>query len=68
MYKPNGELFCLILSDGLNGQARTAQMKDGKIVAMYGLSSADESHLGFDALGASAQSEFCLSVIGSIMP
>lgn len=67
LYTPDNALFAIAITDGINGQCRTAERLDnGKVWAMHGLSSIDSEKLGMDKLTYSCQSNYWVKIIKNI--
>jgi hypothetical protein len=68
LFHGNGEIFAVIVSNGRDGQARSASTRNGKVWAMFCLTDHDEKHLGFDTIKCSEQGRICVEIVDKANP
>ena len=68
LFHGNGEIFAVIISNGRDGQARSASARNGKVWAMFCLTDHDEKYLGFDTIKCSEQGRICVEIVDKANP
>jgi hypothetical protein len=68
LFHGNGEIFAVIVSNGRDGQARSASTRNGKVWAMFCLTDHDEKYLGFDLVRYSEQGQVCVDIVDKANP
>lgn len=61
--KGNGELFAIILSNGLSAQARTAWEEGGKVYNLYGLTDEGTRLIGLNGMSYSDEINACIEIV-----
>jgi hypothetical protein len=68
LFHGNGEIFAVIVSNGRDGQARSASIHNGKVWAMFCLTDHDEKYLGFDLVRYSELGQVCVDIVDAVNP
>jgi hypothetical protein len=64
-YRPNGDLFAIILSNGTEASARSAWIHDGRAMNLFGMTEKDDAALGLSGMSYIQRNEESVAIVES---